>query len=1129
MTADSDQGRGTAPDQEQRDLILSELDINMLVEAAAGTGKTTSIIGRMLALLRQGKCLHIRHMAAVTFTRKAAAELRSRFQIELEKASQETEGEQGDRLEQALANIEQAYIGTIHSFCARLLRERPVEARIDLAFTEIDEEADQRLCEEAWEEYTAKLIAGDDPEGLLRELIRLGLNPNDLKGAFTDFATFPDVDEWPLPPSETEPLDLDRVGRELEGYVAHMEEVAPSLPEEYGNDKLIPAFKRLPRVLSHYDDLGQPEQLMELLTEFDKGTYIVQKEWKKSGIYDGEDAKEEKARWERFREDVVKPALHAWRERRYGIIMRMMLQAREVYDELRRERGVLNFADLLMKAAALLRENPNVRRYFCRRFTHLLIDEFQDTDPIQAEVLLLLTSQDPEEMDWRRCKPRPGSLFVVGDPKQSIYRFRRADIVTYNEVKKVLQGKEAGGGRIIRLEANFRAISPVIDWVNQVFEPGEKGQEDTEKAMLRFPAEESQQSPAYVHLKTGREEGDTGLLQGLFRLQVPENFSRKEDVISYETDLIARVIRHALDTEMTVPRTRRQLEEGKGGAVGPSDFMIITPKKANLADYARALQEYGIPHQVTGGSALNEVEELKLLHTCMKAVVHPDDPVALVAALRSELFGISDAALYAFKKAGGGFNYNSPIPQDLSQQEGQAFKDVYGRLKKYSLWLTRMPPAAALERTAGDLGLPALACAKAGGDVEAGSLAKAMELLRGVQPEMWTTAHIVDYLGQLVEAKETYDGISARSGERPAVRIMNLHKVKGLEASVVFLADPSGEFDHDVGRYIDRSSDRITGYMAIYGRKWGRSRAKLLAHPSDWESLTEREKGFLKAEALRLRYVAATRSGAATIITQREKGNENNPWRYFVDYLPLETVLADPGPQSAPPGDKETMPEGAVEKAEAAIAARLEQAGKMTYDSRGAKEYSLSLKTGTESIGDLVDMADGFPPPPPSEEGEHGIEWGTVIHLLLQLAMQEPQADLVNAAQAALAENGLDPELVESATGIIRSVMASQVWKRAQQSDHCLTEVPFQVLREEAGEVPTVLRGAIDLIFKEEDGWVLVDYKTDSLAGKKPGDLAGKYAPQVRLYASAWERCTDEVVKETALYFTQADLLIPLP
>jgi len=1128
MTAANDRGRETAPDQEQRDLILSELDTNMLVEAAAGTGKTTSIIGRMLALLREGKCLHIRHMAAVTFTRKAAAELRSRFQVELEKAVQKTEGKEKDRLEQALANIEQAYIGTIHSFCARLLRERPVEAHIDLAFTEIDEEADQRLREEAWEEYTARLIAGDDPEGLLRELIRLGLNPNDLKGAFTDFATFPDVDEWPLPPSDTEPLDLDRIARELEGYVAHMTETAPTLPEEYGNDKLIPDFKRLPRVLSHYDDLGQPEQLMELLTEFDKGTYIVQKEWKKSGTYDGEDAKEEKTRWESFREDVVKPSLRAWRERRYGIIMHMMLQAREVYDELRRERGVLNFADLLMKAAALLRRNPNVRRYFRRRFTHLLIDEFQDTDPIQAEVLLLLTSEDPEETDWRRCKPWPGSLFVVGDPKQSIYRFRRADIVTYNEVKKVLQGKEAGEGLMVRLSANFRAASPVIDWVNQVFEPGEKEEADTEKAMLRFPAEESQQSPAYVRLFKGREEGVPGLLQGLFRLQVPEDFTKKEDVVSYEADLIARFIRHALDTEMSVPRTRQQLEEGQGEAVDPSDFMIITPKTANLAAYAHALQEYGIPHQVTGGSALNEVNELRLLHACMRAVVHPDDPVALVAALRSELFGISDAALYSFKRAEGTFNYNSPIPQDLSQQEAQAFEDIYSRLKKYSLWLTRMPPTAALERTAGDLGLPALACAKAGGDVEAGSLAKAMELLRARQAEMWTTAQIVDYLGQLVEAKERYDGISARSGERPAVRIMNLHKVKGLEAPVVFLANPSGEFDHDVGRHIDRSSNRIAGYMAIYGRKWGRSRAKLLAHPSDWEPLTEREKGFLRAEALRLRYVAATRSCAATIITQREKGNNNNPWRYFDGYLPLEDVLADPGPQSAPPEDKETVPEGNVEKAETAIAARLEQAEKITYDSRGAKKYALSIEAGTESIDVLAEKADGFPPPPPSEEGEHGIEWGTVIHLLLQLAMQDPQADLINAAQAALAENGLDPELVASATGIIRSVMASQVWKRAQQSDHCLTEVPFQVLREETGEVPTMLRGAIDLIFKEVDGWVLVDYKTDSLAGKKPGDLAGKYAPQVRLYAAAWERCTGEAVKEAALYFTQADLLIPV-
>ena len=127
---------------------------------------------------------------------------------------------------------------------------------------------------------------------------------------------------------------------------------------------------------------------------------------------------------------------------------------------------------------------PHVRRYFADRFTHLLVDEFQDTDPIQAEVLLLLTADDPGEKDWRRCRPRPGSLIVVGDPKQSIYRFRRADIVTYGQVKEIIR---SNGGLVVELSTNFRSARPILDWVNAVFSP-------------QFPPAANEFSPAYVAL-----------------------------------------------------------------------------------------------------------------------------------------------------------------------------------------------------------------------------------------------------------------------------------------------------------------------------------------------------------------------------------------------------------------------------------------------------------------------------------------------------------------------------------------------------------------------------------------------------------------------------------------------------
>jgi ATP-dependent helicase/nuclease subunit A len=1106
------------PDQEQRELITQELDRCILVEAAAGTGKTTSMVERMLAMLRTGKCGNIRTMAAVTFTRKAAAELRSRFQVALEKAVKQAGGEEKERLEMALTHVEQCFIGTIHSFCARLLRERPVEAGVDLAFEEIDEEADRRLRAEAWDGFAAGLIA-DDPHGLLEELDRLGLSVADLQRAFEDFADFPDVQEWPLPAHDVMP-DCEHARVELDGYLAHIAKLVPFLPRETGNDTLIPQLRRIPRVISHYDDLSKPDQLMEVLELFDKGAKVVQKEWKKTGRFSADDAKEEQAAWERFRDSVVGPALTAWREKRYIAIMRLMSTARMHYDSLRRERGQLNFQDLLMISAALLREEPTVRRYFQSRFTHILVDEFQDTDPIQAEAILLLVSSDPEETDWRKCRPRPGSLFLVGDPKQSIYRFRRADIVTYNEAKQII---DTGGGMVVPLSANFRAAEPIITWVNGVFEPGEPSCNASGKALLRFPPCAMDESPSYVPLQAGREEGAGGELCGIYRLDISEEYTRKKQAVPAEADLIARTIRGALDNGVTVPRTRQQLDEGMSSEITPDDFMIITRNTTRLSTYAQALQRYGIPHRVTGGCALNELEELRLLYTCLRAVVHPDDPAALVTALRSELFGASDAALYTFKKAGGSFSYNAEVP-DLEPEHAEALEDAFAHLRRYSLWLARLPFVAACEGIADDLGLFALAAAQPGGDVQAGSLGKAIELLRSVQCEVWSAAQLVEYLGKLVEREERHDGISALSGSLPAVRIMNLHKVKGLEAPVVFLADPSGEFEHDIERHIDRSGGKILGYLAIYrgGSQYGRG--KLLAHPAHWESLVEREREFARAEALRLRYVAATRAGAATIITQRCRQNSSNPWCHFEPFIDRDSDLPDPGPLKPPQEEKAAITSDEIGVETAAVTARLESVLMPTYDARGAKEYAFALPTAAPLPETAVAEADGHPSS--TTPGEHGVEWGEVIHLLLQAGMAEKGADMEVLAAATLAEAGLSVSLAPQAADMARTVMGSEIWRRAMESETSLVEVPFQILLDKGTAVPTILRGAIDLVFSEEGGWVLVDYKTDRLDGITPQEVAGRYAAQVRLYAEAWELCSGERVREALIYFTATGTLV---
>jgi ATP-dependent helicase/nuclease subunit A len=1105
-------GGTVPPDQDQRDLIVTALDINMLVEAAAGTGKTTSMARRMVALLRTGTCAEIRNMAAVTFTRKAAAELRAKFRVGLEGEVRGAEGEEKERLVRALDHIDQCYTGTIHAFCGRLLSERPVEAGIDIAFEEIDEDVDGHLREEAWNEFIAGLLV-NDPAGILPGLEAIDIDVRDLRDAFTTFADYPDVHEWPAPPPENGPPRCDDTAAAVEEYVLRIEKLLPRLPQDPKTDTLIPKYRDIPRVVSHYEDLRDPLQLVEVLGRFNTSVRVTQNAWNKTGDLTVEDAKAEDAAWNDFREVVVRPFLRSWREYRYGPVMKVMFAAREVYERMRAERGQLNYQDLLMKAAALLRENPHVRRYMGKRFTHLLVDEFQDTDPIQAEAMLLMSDADTETAgrDWHRSVPRPGSLFVVGDPKQSIYRFRRADIVTYNRVKEKILGMDSEGGKgmLVQLSANFRATPEIIDWVNSVFEPrpSEPGQE-----LHRFPIESSDESPAYVPLRKGRVDQLDGKLSGVLGLDIPRDrapgdkaYNQMEKAVEYEADRIARTIRSACDT---------------GGPSRPdySDFMIITPKTKRLDVYARKLQEYGIPNQVTGGSALSKVSELKLLYYCLRAVMRPDDPVALVGALRSELFGLSDAALFRFKKAGGSFSYYAEVPESLPEDDAEAFRDAFDRLKAYSRLLAKLPAAAAFEKIVGNLGLLVLASSRPGGDVEAGGVAKAIEILRAAREGVWATTRLVDILGELAETEQKSDALSVRSVEQPMVRIMNLHKVKGLEAPVVFLAEPSGGKPRPAQLYVDRTKPEIKGYMLI-GHKDMFGNLRPIAQPVGWDDLAEKEERFLEAEGLRLLYVAATRAGSALVITQRSSGRASNPWDYFGPHVPPEHEIEDPGPQAAPATETLPLSDEEVSAAASEIASRVSAVRGPTYDAWRARDYALSRETSPRPSAELTAAAD---------EGEHGVEWGSVIHALLDLAARDPGADLERLASVVLPEYGLDAELAPTAVGTVESVTRSELWRRAKASERRLTEVPFHVEIDDDGALPTLLRGVIDMIFKEEDGWVLVDYKTDRLKDASVQDLVEKYAPQLRVYRDAWQKCTGEKVSETALYFIDNGLYFPV-
>ncbi len=246
---------------------------------------------------------------------------------------------------------------------------------------------------------------------------------------------------------------------------------------------------------------------------------------------------------------------------------------------------------------------------------------------------------------------------------------------------------------------------------------------------------------------------------------------------------------------------------------------------------------------------------------------------------------------------------------------------------------------------------------------------------------------------------------------------MNLHKVKGLEAPVVFLADPSGAHDHGIQLHVDRSGERVLGYMSVHGRKTG-YRYPLLAHPEGWERFQEKERAFVEAEALRLRYVAATRAGSALIVSQRPgRGtNRRNYWKAFAPYLPEDARLTDPGPRQAPVRTSTPLPQAEVNDTRTRLENRLAEAMRPTFGAQPAKKYALASREQGVVLGSGRNCQPSEELQP-AEDGEHGVEWGTVIHVLLQVAMENPEGDLQGLARTVLAEQGLDASLAESRSG----------------------------------------------------------------------------------------------------------------
>lgn len=848
-------------DQDVRDRLTSVFDQNVLVEASAGSGKTTVLVERLVQMLARGHA-KVGDIAALTFTRKAAGEMRSRFYVRLDSARHASDDDRiKKRLGQALEQVHHAYIGTIHGFCARLLRDYSTEAGLPAGFEEVHEDDEADLINEVWNNWTHELHEQNDP--IIAELHELGLSLIDLHDGFVRFSQYSDVAAWPCPPSSAP--SLKGLREKLSEYHSHMAALAPQLPVE-ANDRLMEKYRRLPRLASSIL-WHAPQHVFKHLEEYEsKQSGTVKKRWP-GGT---KQCEQELERWNDLCEKVVEPLMEQWRAHRYPTVIRFLIRAEQYYRLERHRRGLLTYQDLLQRSVELITANTQVRKLASTQWKRLLIDEFQDTDPLQAELLFLLTSKRAVR-HWLEAEPRAGSLLMVGDPKQSIYRFRRADIQIYQLVKNRI---EATGGEVVQLTTNFRSQLSLVKWINSTFED-------------LFAMPEPSPQVKYLAMNPGRRD-DRSLDQCLQYLEFPKETAgrTKEDVSRAEADAIARYILEAIDGKLVFERSEAEKKRGVPPEAVADDFLILTAQRERLQNYGDILSSWGIPNQVSGGAQLNTFPGLRLLHLLLTSASEPDNTIALVGLLRSDLCGLSDAQLYAFHVAGGKFRWMENPPDTAPQ--ASIVLSFYQVMQQLASDMERWPVVAALERTLDKLGMPLWSALW--GETGLGCLAKALICLRNAESRTAGVQSVIRRLEKLLNREPRQDGLYLPSQAGVGVRIMNLHKAKGLESRVVILADSMGDSfnQRDATLHVSRNEGSSVGYLNVTTQS-SPFTFRSLAHPANWDEYLKIENDINLAEKERLLYVAATRAQDVLVVCYRTSSDDNanrtNPWRNLIQHL----------------------------------------------------------------------------------------------------------------------------------------------------------------------------------------------------------------------------------------------------
>ncbi|MDR3593107.1 MAG: UvrD-helicase domain-containing protein [Negativicutes bacterium] len=1107
---------------------IVSLATNVAVSAGAGAGKTRVLVERYINILRL-KVAACDEILAITFTNKAAKEMKERIRAKAVQLAETAASTDERRFWQEVkGQLEYAPIGTFHSFCARALRENPVEAALDPNFAVLDgleagllldkavaEVLQTGLAEEAdWLDrllgaYEKGLIDSLAPQivdklagqGLLDEHLAERLSgpyrqalagADGLKDRLTQLCRDLIVAKDLLKPGSAQ------AGR-IERLAGNWSEVSAAI-RAAGKDDDAPGS-----VLHQYlDPLDRRSKDKEIVS----------------------DIKETLVALDRVKVDRAALALIPdW--------CRLLLAIQAVMDRYKAEHRVLTFGDLEVRTARLLKDHAGVRRKYVGRLRQIMVDEFQDTNELQRQIVYMLAGGDADVL-------RGEKLFIVGDPKQSIYRFRGADVALFDRVRGDIA---AGGGEIVDLDVNFRSMDGLLDLYNECF-----------AAIMGT----SDDPIAFQCLRAHRSTGAAGQVRAEFIAIDKGRLGDEETSREAEAAAIACRIK-----AMVVGRQRLIDHDSEPRAVRFGDIALLLRTMKDVDRYAWALQAAAVPYYIVGGRGFYNCQEVQDVLNLLRVVENRFQEAALAGVLRSPLFLLSDDTLLLLKNHGGtlwrGLEERAGLPEPAPGQR-QAVEKAWRVLTGLRALRGTVAVADLIERGLEATGYQNFVLTQFMGQQKYANLTKMIGLARAYAGKgAVTLGDFLRYVAKLVagEVQEGEAVIESEAGD--TVKLMTIHKAKGLEYPVVFVADLQRKFKDETAPALIGADNSLGIKVPLDGE---------LVATTPYREIAAAEKRLALLELKRLLYVALTRakdylvlSAAGDKVAKDKTYSELNSWLGwlgrvygFADLADLpEHLSADKVPvlvnPAAAAASNELSPESvpaAVPQADPDQLERLIRNIAPLAAPTGRRRTFSATDIGKfrhcprlfyyDFIADLPELSTDGPEdstdgPGDSTGGPPAHLTGSVLHRCLELL--EPGLSWQECLTEVVADKvplRWRDALTATAAPLLKRFVASAFYRGA-------AELPLRKEWQFNYHMPDGdtaggyhFTGRVDgLVDYGVSGYGIIDYKTDRVDAAGAAAKGREYNLQLVLYALAAEAVLGKPVVDAKLYFLRPDRAVAVP